>query len=546
MKERGLPISNRALAVAVILLVTAGALWAGGRSSTNTTNPGTSAPSSNFNPTGYPIVKEKITLTAFGNQNVTHKDWGEIYCFTEYEKKSNIHIEWTLAPNQGFAERKNVLLASGVYPDFFYRVALNMADITNYGSSGAFIRLNELIDQYAPNLKQRMQEVPDMARSMRMPDGNIYTVPSRSASSETAINLNWVNTRWLRNVGLGVPTSLDEIEAMLVAFKNLDANGNGNPNDEIPYSDRENGNSLFNATNGAFGMGNLGMGPGGNFIDLGPDGKIRLFAITDNFRQQLEWLASLYSRGLLDPEMFTQGIPEFTAKAEQDLIGAYFSNNSPEVLGLRYQNDFVTAPPPRGRSGQAVFNNTWAAYGVGPFAISNQNKYPAETVRWVDFYFGEEGATMLWLGQEGVTWARQPDGSRRVTELVTNNPNGLNSPQAIGQYAIGWAGGGCPVFATDEMERARLPAIVFSSYEIIKPYMNVVALPILSFTNAEMEDLYPINTDMLTYINETKVQFVTGRRPLSQWDAYVRDVRNMGADRFVAIYQASYDRYSRN
>ena len=59
------------------------------------------------------------------------------------------------------------------------------------------------------------------------------------------------------------------------------------------------------------------------------------------------------------------------------------------------------------------------------------------------------------------------------------------------------------------------------------------------------ENVNPIISDMITYINETKVQFVTGRRPLSQWDAYVRDVRNMGADRYVQIYQASYDRFMR-
>ncbi|MCL2833582.1 MAG: extracellular solute-binding protein [Treponema sp.] len=528
---------------ALILILAAGAVFAGGGTQA-AGSAQTAAPDSNFNPTGYPIVKEKITLTAFGNQNVTHKDWNDVYCFTEYEKMSNIHIAWTQAPNQGFAERRNVLMASGDYPDFFYRVGFGVSDIINYGSKGALIRLNDLIDQYAPNVKARMQEMPDMAKSMKMPDGNIYTLPSRSLSTESAVQLNWINKVWLDRLGLQVPTSLDEIEAVLTAFKTRDANGNGNPNDEIPYSDRNQGNSIFNSTNGAFGMGSLSTSQFGNYIDLGPDGKVRLFAISDNFRQQLEWITKLYANSLIDPEMFTQDIPTFTAKGEQDLIGAFFANNSPEIIGAKHTNDFVSAPPPKGPSGQAVFNNTGPTFGIGPFAISNQNKHVAETMRWIDFYYGEEGATMLWLGPEGVTWARQPDGSRRVTELVTNNPDGLNAPQSIGQYAIGWAGGGCPVFATDEMEKARLPAILYTSYDIVKPFIKLAAMPILSFTTAEQDELNPINSDMITYIDEAKVQFVTGRRPLSQWDAYVRDVKNMGADRYVAIYQAAYDRFS--
>ncbi|MCL2833583.1 MAG: hypothetical protein FWD78_10475 [Treponema sp.] len=331
---------------------------------------------------------------------------------------------------------------------------------------------------------------------------------------------------------------------MWAAFKSRDANGNGNPNDEIPYSDRNNGNSIFNSTYGAFGIGSLGNTQFGNYIDLGDDNRIRLFAITDNFRQQLEWLNKLYNNGYLDPEMFTQDIPTFTAKGEQDLIGSFFANGSPEIIGAKNMDDFITAPPPKGPSGKAVFNNTGPTFSIGSFVISRQNKFPAETMRWVDYYYGYEGTLLIWLGEEGVSYVKNSDGSLSITDLIRNNPNGLNQPQSIGQYAIGWAGGGCPTFATEEMERARLNPIVFDSYEVIKPYIGLKAMPILSFTTEEQDQLNPLISDIVTYIDESKVQFVTGRRPLSQWDAYVRDLKNMGADRYVALYQASWDRYS--
>jgi putative aldouronate transport system substrate-binding protein len=55
--------------------------------------------------------------------------------------------------------------------------------------------------------------------------------------------------------------------------------------------------------------------------------------------------------------------------------------------------------------------------------------------------------------------------------------------------------------------------------------------------------LNPIISDMITYLNESRVQFVTGRRPLAQWDAFTANVRRMGADRYVALHQASFDRF---
>ena len=40
----------------------------------------------------------------------------------------------------------------------------------------------------------------------------------------------------MKNVGLETPATIDELYEVLVAFKEQDANGNGDPNDEIPWS----------------------------------------------------------------------------------------------------------------------------------------------------------------------------------------------------------------------------------------------------------------------------------------------------------------------
>jgi putative aldouronate transport system substrate-binding protein len=132
-----------------------------------------------------------------------------------------------------------------------------------------------------------------------------------------------------------------------------------------------------------------------------------------------------------------------------------------------------------------------------------------------------------------------------MTDLIRKNPNGLNMPQAIGQYAIGFAGGGCPVYVTDVLEQARLQPIVFSTYDMIKPTVSVKALPILSFTTAEQDELNPLISDIITYARESRVQFVTGRLPLSQWDSYVKRINDMGGARYTAILQTAYERWAR-
>jgi len=242
--------------------------------------------------------------------------------------------------------------------------------------------------------------------------------------------------------------------------------------------------------------------------------------------------------------MFDQGIARFTAKGEQDLIGSSFHNGNVGIFGQRHMHEFESGPPLRGNFGPAVYNNTGPTFSMGTFAISNQCKLPAEAIRWVDYYYSFEGTLLIRLGQEGVTYIKKPDGSYDITDLIRANPDGRSIPQAFGWYgAIATAGAGCPEFTVPIIERARLEPPVFTGYDVLSPFLSLKAMPVLSFTVTEQQQLNPINSDMITYINESRVQFMTGRRPLSQWDAYVRDVRNMGADRYVALYQTSFDRY---
>lgn len=67
---------------------------------------------------------------------------------------------------------------------------------------------------------------------MTAPDGHIYTIPY--VCTDTTVGYSpYINTKWLENVGMSTPTTTDEFEAVLKAFKEQDANGNGDASDEI-------------------------------------------------------------------------------------------------------------------------------------------------------------------------------------------------------------------------------------------------------------------------------------------------------------------------
>src|SRR5699024_4728349 len=89
------------------------------------------------------------------------------------------HIEgdWCLVAEEAGAERRNLTLTRGDYPEAFYRTGVPGGDIAKYGEQGVFVALNDLIDQYMPNLTARMEEYPALRTGLTFPDGNIYSLP---------------------------------------------------------------------------------------------------------------------------------------------------------------------------------------------------------------------------------------------------------------------------------------------------------------------------------------------------------------------------------
>ncbi|MDF2719599.1 MAG: extracellular solute-binding protein, partial [Paenibacillus sp.] len=107
-------------------------------------------PNTNFNATGLPVVNKPIKLKIPVYRQHYQKDYDEMVTLQRLEKKTNIDIQWEQIPAVGWKEKKNLMLASGEYPDAFF-TGLNMQDVVNYGSQGILIPLEGLIEQYAPN-----------------------------------------------------------------------------------------------------------------------------------------------------------------------------------------------------------------------------------------------------------------------------------------------------------------------------------------------------------------------------------------------------------
>ena len=186
------------------------------------------------------IHKLDIVTIRFAGEDVPSQDrW-----FYKWVKEA-MHIDITVTDieENDRDEKLNLLFASDSLPDIFYNCELTQSEIVQYGyKEKQLIPLNDLIDEYAPNIKAFMEYEPGVAATWYYIDGNIYTF-----SGFTGYNHNqnyttlraWINNRWMENLGLTNPDNLEDFHEVLKAFKEQDANGNGDPDDEIPLDETQ-------------------------------------------------------------------------------------------------------------------------------------------------------------------------------------------------------------------------------------------------------------------------------------------------------------------
>ena len=69
-------------------------------------------------------------------------------------------------------------------------------------------------------------------------------------------------------------------------------------------------------------------------------------------------------------------------------------------------------------------------------------------------------------------------------------------------------------------------------------------MPPVTLTTEEGNEYANIYGDIDTLVRESIPSFITGAKPLSDWDAFVSQIRSMGIDRCIALQQAALDRYN--
>lgn len=465
-------------------------------------------------------------------------DFETLGSWTEVEERTGVDLEWQIVSTAAKDQEFNLLMASGDLPDIiaYYEGRGGFGAVNRFGEEGAFVPLQDLIEEHAPTLESVLLEDELVREAITAQDGNIYIIPMMSAIN--AARGWYIRYDWLDELGLDVPTTTDELYDVLVAFRDQDPNGNGEA-DEVPLVFRRRGDDAF------YNMMAFAYAFDADMEWVVRDGEVVYGPSEPQYQDYLAYIHKLYSEELIDQEVLTRSGNPRTELFSSDRGGAihdWFASTAGlnDSLGgdipgfnLRHMPPPVgTADSPYTRIQMSVVRND------GGWSITTSNEHPEATIKMMDFIYSEQGMLLTNFGVEGKTYTIQ-DGRPVYTAEITDNPDGLGMHEALVSHGMQWKIG---MRQSIDYEAQFANEIAFQARQDYMDNYIVEAFPTLTFTPAENDVVTDLFSQIRAYVLENTAKFMVGARPVSEFDDFVAELEDIGLAEVTEIYQAAYDR----
>jgi putative aldouronate transport system substrate-binding protein len=470
-----------------------------------------------------------------------NKDWP---FFTELTTRTNVSFTPTVVPLSDYNQKRSVMVSAGNAP--FIIPKTYHPDEDQYIAGGAILAVSDYMD-LMPNFKDKVAKwnLQGDLDGLRAEDGKFYLLPGIHEDVWVDYSLA-MRTDILQKLNLTVPQTWDELHTVLKAMKAAYPN-------QYPFSDRwstpptPGANNLLANLSQAYGTYAGWDWQGTHWDDA--TSKFVFSGAMDQYKQMLQYLNTLVSEKLLDPESFTQ--PDDAAQQKFARGQSFVISTNAQTLVNDYRKDIASisgatvAKIPRLMGPQgAVKAGSRLENGVMISSKARESKNFVAMMQFIDWvWYSDAGQMLAKWGLEGQTYTgKVEDGSFKLASDVKWAGLNPTAPKNL-QVDYGFYNG---VFAYGGS--TKLLNSQFSDEE--KQFQQVMAgrrtLPVppphpLSADEREQASLW--ETALKDHVNQQTLAFILGRRPLSDWDAYVTELKGKSMDTYVDMINRAYERF---
>lgn len=449
--------------------------------------------------------------------------------------KTNVKLVFT-SPAQGQEQDQfNIMVSSGAYPDLIEGVGgLYSGGGDKAIQDGVILKLNDLIDKYAPHYKKLLDSSPTIKKDLVSDSGNMYAFGEiNQGEAEGPWAGPTVRQDWLDELGLKTPVTYDDWHTMLVAFK-------------------EKKGATMPLTIGSKGLMDYDNFCGGFGFDTGMwfqvNGKVRYSPLEPGYKQYITTMHQWYSEGLIDRDFagnttFDATLKKFTSKN----CGAFVSAQAmwpvytaqAKVSQPKYH--LVAVPNPVQKVGDKVhirLSNPIANTGDG-FSISKSCKNPEIAAKFLDYMYTDEMTLAANYGTLGKTYD-MVNGKPKLRDIMTqSNPKGMSLVEVNAVYGLNNGS----FFKDWKKNYTGNTADQLNSMKIWEAADDSYVMPPITLTSDEGTQYSSIMSDLNTFVQENTIKFIIGGESLSSYDAFIKKIKSMNIDQANSLEQAALDRY---
>lgn len=496
-----------------------------------------------------------ITMWSPINANITQvaQSFADTVYWQELQERTGVQIEFqhVSASGSALSEGFNILIASGDYPDIIqYKWIDYPGGPAAAISDGVIIPLNDIFEQYCPNITAFLEEHPDIAKMISTDDGTYYCFPFlRGESFENnplLFSEGWVWRKdLLDKAGLDIPETPEELYQALVAFKEMGI--------QMPLSVRSDHISRVLAP----GFDSYGDSATSSFYVV--DGVVHNGYIEPNRKEYLKFAHKLYEEKLLDNDYLSVDRNKLGVNVLNGLCGAAYAPGGsgigtwlPAMRQIDPTVELVSAKPLSPEKGRlsmfSKMNDIYDNSGSSS-AITTACTNIEAVAKFLDYSYSEEGRLLDNFGIEGDTFVMIDGYPTYTDKVVPTSEDGLTSEgytisQALSMYTRTYATGGYIQDPRYIEQYYSLPELSEAIQLWAQTDYGKYIYPPTTTTAEEASELASIMNNIQTYVDEMESKFITGMADIDkEWDGYVKQLENFGMGRAIEIKQAAYDRY---
>ncbi|MCG7214603.1 extracellular solute-binding protein [Paenibacillus mucilaginosus] len=478
---------KRKLAAVLAVMLTAGSVLAGCGSEEAAKTPAGGAAGGDGKPVKLDIIETGSGLPS-PDQDIIK---------SELDKALKTEINLTVyASMDDYKNQLNVRMASSNYPDLFL---VDKQQLKQFSEQGLLLDLTP----YKEKLKPTLDFIGEESVKKAVLGGKQFAI---AKSPQVPYDTYWVRKDWLDKLGLKVPATPEELLEVSKAFKEKDPDGNGKA-DTFGLTGGKLG--AFSTLFGAYGVGFEGGAPS-VYVK---DGKMVHALYDGNIKAALGFIREFVASGSVDPELLANSGLQHRQKAikgEAGIIYVDWPNMTKEqfveqMKAVSANVNWVQVGALKGPGG--AYASGWdTGKTAGLYAIPRALEKNPEKLQKVfdllNYVSTKEGSLLVQYGVKGKHY--NLEGEKVVpTELMGKEGGYFWLYQFTGRPEL--------EYLKVKFEK-QAPYVEFASKQPrIEAYNGFINYP--AGYNAADAD---------RYIEEELAKFIYGKRPLEEYDAFLK------------------------